>query len=509
MAGADDDAIVMPVLLRSEPDRRRQTSVICDQVRSWAADPTSADLVARVLPSIERLAFDAPFADLRQAFRELYDEVGPSGRRPAPCVSRMLPREAFSEVGAIPDGPPLYALQDMFLLTGRIASLDRIIAMQPSFLVAYVSSYVAIMYDDGPLSLPCRSYLAALASARLHCQYLIRQQAREFVRLQGPVQWLHDRAAVPDKLRLFDEVNALMAHQPWRLTPALLRSMLSHSDLSVSELVHGIVILSTFHALCGLAQGLGAVDTDDDSDERSTATATTPKPAPPDSDEATQHLKVLLQTSMDVLLAQATSLKATNHAHSGAHSAPVTATQQPPAYPALCAPVLADMQYEDYNVKSKIYRVLHMGEFDWKGHGYSLISRYWNDHTAQLLDDEFDLIYALTDNNLCQSVRDIDTGPFRRAIWHYTFRLFGVSDDAYNYQEVNIFLNRGLKAFIKKCACFPHLVTGGDFVSLGYSLRPDEIVHVALLAMEARRQATLLYALRALQQSTQVQTTAV
>lgn len=106
-----------------------------------------------------------------------------------------------------------------------------------------------------------------------------------------------------------------------------------------------------------------------------------------------------------------------------------------------------------------------------------------------------------------------------------------MSDDAYNYQvgylfvrnrrvarserardleqEVNIFLNRGLKAFIKKCACFPHLVTGGDFVSLGYSLRPDEIVHVALLAMEARRQATLLYALRALQQSTQVQTTAV
>ena len=52
---------------------------------------------------------------------------------------------------------------------------------------------------------------------------------------------------------------------------------------------------------------------------------------------------------------------------------------------------------------------------------------------AELVNTELDVIYELTDHSLSEQ-REIDTGPFRRAIWHYAQRLFGMSNDEYNYQ---------------------------------------------------------------------------
>lgn len=97
-----------------------------------------------------------------------------------------------------------------------------------------------------------------------------------------------------------------------------------------------------------------------------------------------------------------------------------------------------NLKYEDFNVKSKEYKVkkqffvalfdclvqlFHVNDFDFKEQGYSLLSRYWHEHGALLLDEEFDLIYNLTDRTFSGDLCEIDTGPFRRAIWHYTFRL--------------------------------------------------------------------------------------
>lgn len=69
--------------------------------------------------------------------------------------------------------------------------------------------------------------------------------------------------------------------------------------------------------------------------------------------------------------------------------------------------------------------------------------------------------------------------------------------DDYNYQEVNIFLNRACKMFIKKVVCFPDTITANDFSSVGYEFEPDEKVHIALLSVESARQSELLYGLYA------------
>jgi sestrin len=76
--------------------------------------------------------------------------------------------------------------------------------------------------------------------------------------------------------------------------------------------------------------------------------------------------------------------------------------------------------------------------------------------------------------------------------------LSGMSHDDYNYHEVNIYLNKRIKQYIKKVACYPESIVPSDFHHMGFTFRPDEKCQINLLASEARKCAELVYALHAL-----------
>lgn len=83
------------------------------------------------------------------------------------------------------------------------------------------------------------------------------------------------------------------------------------------------------------------------------------------------------------------------------------------------------------------------------------------------------------------------------AVWYYVHRVEGIFHDDYNYRTVNLFLNIKLKTFIKKLVCYPCEIKVDDFKDFGIDLTFEERVHIVLLAAEARKQAALLYGLRA------------
>ena len=116
--------------------------------------------------------------------------------------------------------------------------------------------------------------------------------------------------------------------------------------------------------------------------------------------------------------------------------------------------------------------------------------------SAELLDDEFKNLYHLTYHTFGAHA-DVDSAPFRQAIWYYTGRLYGVLNDDYEYAFVNKLLSRAVKTFVKNLVCFPHGVRRRDFAGFAATLSLSEKVHVALLATEARMQLGLLYGLRA------------
>jgi hypothetical protein len=96
--------------------------------------------------------------------------------------------------------------------------------------------------------------------------------------------------------------------------------------------------------------------------------------------------------------------------------------------------------------------------------------------------------------------------------------VFGVSNDDYDYRQVNVFVNQNIKSFVKQvcfglcsvsesCSvtvllpqsvCSPENIGEKDFGTFANFLRPDERAHVAVIATEARKQAELLFALRAI-----------
>ncbi len=135
--------------------------------------------------------------------------------------------------------------------------------------------------------------------------------------------------------------------------------------------------------------------------------------------------------------------------------------------------------------------------FSWKDHGYLLMQKYFSS-AAECLEAQFNLVFALTYNELGSTSEAIDTEVFRQAAWFYVHRVFGICHDDYDYSWLNNKELRPVKAFIKKVVCTPEAVTQEDFVGSTSMLRNDEMCHVVLLALEARKQAALMYFLHAL-----------
>ncbi|XP_046393938.1 sestrin homolog [Ischnura elegans] len=153
--------------------------------------------------------------------------------------------------------------------------------------------------------------------------------------------------------------------------------------------------------------------------------------------------------------------------------------------------------YQDFARRGEMGDIptFRVQDYSWDDHGYSLVNRLYND-VGNLLDEKFKTAYNLTYYTM-GGRKDVDTSRFRRAIWNYIQCMFGIRHDDYDYGEVNQLLERSLKAFIKSACCFPERVTKKDYDSVLREFKHSEKVHVNLMVLEARMQAELLYALRA------------
>jgi len=160
-----------------------------------------------------------------------------------------------------------------------------------------------------------------------------------------------------------------------------------------------------------------------------------------------------------------------------------------------------DTIYEDFDCHKNLQ--IHCYDFNWDKHGYALLSRYYPG-IEKKMDAVFRRAYTMTDHSI-NTAQNLDTEPFRIAVWHYTFRLYGVNNDSYEYRFVNVYLPVKLKIFIKKLVCYPQIVTIDDVKKMGVALKEKEKIHIAILALEAKKQASLLFALKAVMKYMQTQ----
>lgn len=139
---------------------------------------------------------------------------------------------------------------------GSVDAVSQQMASHPQYLESFLRTQHYILHMDGPLPLPYRHYIAIMvsdlaflsrihpnsspavimqpnvhkasfflsfrlcscdlqAAARHHCNYLVYLHSTHFLRVGGDPKWLQGLEAAPLRLRLLDNINKVLAHQPW------------------------------------------------------------------------------------------------------------------------------------------------------------------------------------------------------------------------------------------------------------------------------------------------------
>lgn len=128
------------------------------------------------------------------------------------------------------------------------------------------------MREPGPLPLHWRNYIAILAASRFNCSYLTALQESEFLINNGESDWLQGVEHSPKKIQNLSTLIALMSHQPWLLTKEHIEKLVKgHDAWSISELVHAMLLVSTYVSLAGFLFGCGVtpeVDLEEDEMEK-------------------------------------------------------------------------------------------------------------------------------------------------------------------------------------------------------------------------------------------------
>ena len=426
--------------------------------------------------------------------------------------------------------------------------LASFLAHHPSYYEVFQESIQQLLYGDGPLPLPYRHFIALMAAARHNCAFLHHLHSSEFLRLGGSPDWLRlGLPAAPLKLRQLDSLNRTLAHQPWLIdTPTLLALTRAPSphNWSLSELIHGAIILSHTHSLASFIRGCGILSSQPPSP------SALPRPPPslpldvPCSllDENVQPA-VSPASEVELLLARMKAMadaepitalsseqqsqlfeqviapesdKATPRSPNSLSprlppsSSSAAASTTPPAtrqstplstpqssQPAHFSEELA-FQYVDFvkRPQAQAHPTFKIHDYSWEDEGYSVVSQLYGEF-SDLLDKKFSDARSLT-YLTCGPYSGVDTRPFRTALWVYIQSLFGIRHDDYDYHQINQLLERPLKELVKTLTCFPHRTSDALRRGVLTQLLLSERVHVVLLISEARQQSELLYFLRAL-----------
>lgn len=140
-----------------------------------------------------------------------------------------------------------------FHQSGRVSHLVRILAWHPTYYEVFSQELNVVMsMPSGPLQRHVRCYIAIMASAKMRCTYLVDEQEKEFLRVKGDPVWLGGVHMAPKKIQNLQHLNALMGATPWMVAREHIEALTKGEDAwSVAELMHALVILSTFHALSG------------------------------------------------------------------------------------------------------------------------------------------------------------------------------------------------------------------------------------------------------------------
>ncbi|XP_030851090.1 sestrin-1 isoform X2 [Strongylocentrotus purpuratus] len=437
------------------------------------------------------------------------------GKIPRQCgtgPSSFIPNSEIQGVENGADEQVREIFTDVFVQSQRLDHLTAVMGLHPQYLAAFCRTQDFMLRGNGPLPYDYRNYIAILTAARHRCSYVMGLQESEFLSQGGDREWLQGLEHVPPKIQDLYELIKLLSHRPWLITQELIEKLLKGPhNWTLSELVQACVLISHFTSLPSFIYGCGInpeIDMDGGhtlrppslTDESGLSNNNKPneESAGGNVEELVQKMKNIEKQS-DTEDSQEEKVKKFEKVRE-------QSGKLLPRSPGSCGereditPFVQDPSflYEDFarRGENSQFQTFRAQDYTWEDQGYSLVNRYYPD-VSQLMDDKLGVAYNMTYNTMGHK-KQVDTSLLRRAIWNYIHSLYGIRHDDYDYGEINELLDRQLKTYIKTIACYPDRTTKHDYDSFWLDFKHSEKVHVNVMVLEARIQASLLYCLRAI-----------
>ncbi|XP_065147110.1 sestrin-2 isoform X1 [Paramisgurnus dabryanus] len=412
------------------------------------------------------------------------------------------------------EGPAQEVMSEALLTEGRADHITMAMGLHPSYLPCFLRTQHALLQLDGPLPLSWRHFIIILASARHQCSYLVQHHTSAFLLAGGDESWLGGLHCAPPKIQRLQTLNKLLAHRPWIITQEHIQELVcpgAEAQWSLAELIQAVVLMSHAHSLASFVWGCGILPEPEQSgyqplDPHSpTESCGSARNKTKNQQEWSEELNEVQLLMEKMMMVQQIGEEFTQEELVTRFERERTESLLEPADVQRCAlpdcmsrfVVDADFIYQDFSPRGEQSPpTMRAQDYSWEDHGFSLMNRLYGE-MAQLLDEKFQVVCALTYHTMAMH-SDVDTSLLRKAIWNYIHCIYGIRYDDYNYGEVNQLLERSLKVYVKTVACHPEKTTARMYFSFWRQFRHSEKVHVNLLLMEARQQAALLYALRAI-----------
>ncbi|XP_077197600.1 sestrin-3 [Paroedura picta] len=438
--------------------------------------------------------------------------------------SAFIPEKEVMQANSLNER--IHLLVEEYSISGRLDNITQVMSLHTQYLESFLRSQFYMLRMDGPLPLPYRHYIAIMAAARHQCFYLINMHVDEFLKTGGIPEWLNGLEYVPQRLKNLNEINKLLAHRPWLLTKEHIQKLVKtgENNWSLPELVHAVVLLAHYHALASFVFGSGI------NPERDLNTSNGYRLISVNSfcvcdlanDNNIENASLTSNnfgisdslSELEALMNRMRRLQEEKEDEEATQEEMDTRFEKEKTESLLVVTEafddeilsIADVSryiedpgfgYKDFARRGEEHLpTFRAQDYTWENHGFSLVNRLYSD-IGHLLDEKFRMVYNLTYNTMATH-EDVDTTMLRRALFNYVHCMFGIRYDDYDYGEVNQLLERSLKVYIKTVTCYPERTTKRMYDSYWRQFKHSEKVHVNLLLMEARMQAELLYALRAI-----------
>ncbi|XP_015421471.1 PREDICTED: sestrin-3 [Myotis davidii] len=370
-------------------------------------------------------------------------------------------------------------LVEEYSTSGRLDNITQVMSLHTQYLESFLRSQFYMLRMDGPLPLPHRHYIAIMAAARHQCSYLINMHVDEFLKTGGIAEWLNGLKYVPQRLKNLNEINKLLAHRPWLITKEHIQKLVKtgENNWSLPELVHAVVLLTHYHALASFVFGSGIN---------------------PERDPEISNGFRLISVNNFCVCDVANDNNIENASLTGNNFGIVGSLSELEALMERMKRLQEEREDGDTSQEEMTTR------FEKETKESLFVVSGDTFHSFPHSDFEDDMIIT---SDVSRYIEDPGFGYedfARRGEEHLpTFRaqvsvVITHRYDDYDYGEVNQLLERSLKVYIKTVTCYPERTTKRMYDSYWRQFKHSEKVHVNLLLMEARMQAELLYALRAI-----------